>query len=936
MAKTRQTAVALLYLAHLYSGVLARTSTRPPPSPVRTIVLLTTPYRSPVPTVARTLSTTPSSAQGPHRTTKPALTRTERPHTDRSSSATTPASPGTVPSTSSSSSIWPSTTVLRTSTVNGSTLSTAAKSTTKLTTKSTVTRTTTGGTTKTTTVSKTASTTTTSSTPLSDGECPPGTYRVWHWISDYVPSALAAALLHVNSTDTAGQCHAACTGGSRRKSCISYVFRPAERKCSLYAFRFLDDGITFIKAKTEFFFESHCRNFILPQCPLTQQLPVLRYARGQYYDPGSGYREEVDTAITLDQCLDSCIATWDTERKCQSVSYGKEKGTVCKLNYRSSDGKELSRSAYYDFYEYTCFKDPDICSSRTQSNRVWFAFTNRSYAIDPDENDIISGVKSYVGCQNLCFYHRGRMCKSVVYRPDTGQCLMYNARYEQRKEIGLNVYQYQCPEKNIKQCSSNMELIWAQFQGRTLPEHHDHVIADVDTARECQQRCLNMSSWVCKSIVYDVASKSCILSGTNREQTALVVTGQLKDRDVSYYEWLCKLETCFGRTEKVYFVLEKKLLKYRDDAVYEGVTTFRECLMKCAELTTFTCRSLEYSDKTLVCRLSEVTAAEAEEGELVDSNTEQYNYVEWRCRNYETNPCQGQSDSVLYWSEVPRSRLQGGYIKKSTNVHSQGKCEELCFTNTQCRSVEYQEATSDCRINNANTDIKDVMQSNDDHKYLEWRCAKPQYKPCHDDEENYWEAFVGRRYHNPSKLTITKVSVSTLIACQLLCLKAKQGGKLNCESVQYHYQNRTCYVFSGTARRDQLVPDDINIVYLERHCRKVKFSRCTPGTRFLPNITVQGRALSTDPHAMAYKSSSPVECQTLCEYHRIFQCESVDYSSANKECVLHAVRQIDGLKTVVSPSYNHYEMGCVVPVMPATGDAEKLVHELENWKKGKN
>jgi len=107
-----------------------------------------------------------------------------------------------------------------------------------------------------------------------------------------------------------------------------------------------------------------------------------------------------------------------------------------------------------------------------------------------------------------------------------------------------------------------------------------------------------------------------------------------------------------------------------------------------------------------------------------------------------------------------------------------------------------------------------------------------------------------------------------------------------------------------------------SIISMRSHPLPVKFSRCTPGTRFLPNITVQGRALSTDPHAMAYKSSSPVECQTLCEYHRIFQCESVDYSSANKECVLHAVRQIDGLKTVVSPSYNHYEMGCVVPVMP--------------------
>lgn len=761
---------------------------------------------------------------------------------------------------------------------------------------------------------------------MSTEGCPVGTYRVWYWISDYVPVSLIPGLSQVNNIDTAGQCQAACAAGSPNNSCVSFAFRPAERKCILYSFRFLDPGVTFTGAKTNFFFERRCKNYSLPRCHSTQQMPVLRYIKDRYYDPGAEHGEEIP-AETLDQCLSACARTWNSERMCQSVNYGKEASGVCKLIYKSRGNSELSSSVHYDFYEYTCFKDPDICSSRTQANRVWFAFTNRSYAVDPDEDDVISDVSSYVGCQNLCFYHRQKLCKSIVYRADTRQCLLYKDRYDLKVQIGHDLYQYRCPEKNIKQCSSNMELIWARFQGRTLPDHHDKVIGGIETAKQCQTICLNLSTWVCKSVIYDEATKVCILSGTNRaDKAVLVVTSREKQQNISYYEWFCKLGSCFERTEKVYFEFPNKVLRYRDDVIYSDVSTFEGCLTKCAQLTLFTCRSLEYSDKTLTCRLSELTAADAEEGELMDSDDEQYRYVEWRCRYYKANLCSGEPGSTFYWSELPRSRLQGGYIKKSGNVHSQGKCEELCVNTSLCQSVEYTDTASECEINNVNTEIKVIVPSTDEYKYLEWRCAKPEYKPCVTDEENYWEAFVGRRYRNPSKLTITKSSVATLTACQHLCLKVKQAAEINCESVEYLGHNKTCYLFSGKARRDQLVHDDVNIVYLERHCRKVKFNRCTPGTRFLPNITIEGRALRTDPHAAVYTAYSLQECQSLCQYHRIFQCESIDHSLAEQKCVLHAVKRVDGLETVVSSTYNHYEMGCVVPVLSATAGAENIVH----------
>ena len=93
----------------------------------------------------------------------------------------------------------------------------------------------------------------------------------------------------------------------------------------------------------------------LPRCPSSQQMPVLRYIKDRYYEPGAEDGEEI-LAETLDQCLSACAGTWNSQRRCQSVNYGKQTGSVCKLIYKSRGTDELSTSVHYDFYEYTCFK----------------------------------------------------------------------------------------------------------------------------------------------------------------------------------------------------------------------------------------------------------------------------------------------------------------------------------------------------------------------------------------------------------------------------------------------------------------------------------------------------------------------------------------------------------------------------------------------------
>ncbi|KAG7175776.1 Glucose-dependent insulinotropic receptor-like 1 [Homarus americanus] len=215
-----------------------------------------------------------------------------------------------------------------------------------------------------------------------------------------------------------------------------------------------------------------------------------------------------------------------------------------------------------------------------------------------------------------------------------------------------------------RRCPKN-KLTFLKSLNTELGGAHDtevHKGVDLD---ECKKKCIDSVSIFCRSIEYNTASKTCVISDEDSISKPHELRASTSDHN-EYYQVFC----IDGEKVKGDYMFENSATQplnqryendvrtafqlYRDsrldlDSGFRGYRempqrlTLAECLDECLEERSFTCRSVMHSEYSQICRLSEYDKLN---GRLVPDR--EFNYFENLMENLLVNQrTSGSSDSSV-------------------------------------------------------------------------------------------------------------------------------------------------------------------------------------------------------------------------------------------------------------------------------------------------
>ncbi|XP_011504229.1 PREDICTED: uncharacterized protein LOC105367274 [Ceratosolen solmsi marchali] len=227
---------------------------------------------------------------------------------------------------------------------------------------------------------------------------------------------------------------------------------------------------------------------------------------------------------------------------------------------------------------------------------------------------------------------------------------------------------------------------------------------------ECEDRCLNEFSFVCRSATYDVSMRSCSLSRfTRRTHPEL-----LEDNANSEY-----LEnTCLNAEHRcdglaVFIKEENKRLRGPFEVDIYTNLTLDECQALCLRAEKYFCRSVEFDEQTRQCVISEEDSV-SQRDDIGISSTPSYHFYDLVCLDNPRGseyPDNSVSSHLFTDGRRPdtafqrfrNSRLSGEFHSEITG-RSLSECLDECLRQTsfQCRSAVYSENYRTCRLSRFN------------------------------------------------------------------------------------------------------------------------------------------------------------------------------------------------------------------------------------------
>nr|CAI5863577.1 unnamed protein product [Callosobruchus analis] len=242
-------------------------------------------------------------------------------------------------------------------------------------------------------------------------------------------------------------------------------------------------------------------------------------------------------------------------------------------------------------------------------------------------------------------------------------------------------------------------------------------IKEVNAANrtECEDKCLNEFSFVCRSATFDAKMRMCTLSRfTRRTHPELLVD----DRDSDYLENTCLNadRRCDGLA--VFIKEENKRLGGPFEAEMFTNLTLEDCQAMCVRAEKYFCRSIEYDEMTKQCTLSEEDSI-SQKDDLGTASSPSHNFYDFACldsprgQEYPDNSV----TSHLFSGKKPDTAFQryrnsrlGGEHHSEISGRSLSECLDECLRQPsfQCRSAEYSERYRTCRLTRYNQ--KDGMR----------------------------------------------------------------------------------------------------------------------------------------------------------------------------------------------------------------------------------
>ncbi|XP_015594188.1 uncharacterized protein LOC107267249 isoform X3 [Cephus cinctus] len=232
---------------------------------------------------------------------------------------------------------------------------------------------------------------------------------------------------------------------------------------------------------------------------------------------------------------------------------------------------------------------------------------------------------------------------------------------------------------------------------------------------DCEDRCLNEFSFVCRSATYDAALRSCSLSRfTRRTHPELLEDNPNSD----YLENTClnAERRCDGLA--VFIKEENKRLRGPFEVDIYTNLTLEECQALCLRAEKYFCRSVEYDEQTRQCVISEEDSV-SQKDDIGISSSPSYHFYDLVCLdNHPSAVARGSEypdNSVTSHLFAPgrrpdtafqryrNSRLSGEFPSEITG-RSLSECLDECLRQTsfQCRSAVYSEHFHTCRLSRYN------------------------------------------------------------------------------------------------------------------------------------------------------------------------------------------------------------------------------------------
>ncbi|XP_070514918.1 uncharacterized protein Nompa isoform X3 [Cardiocondyla obscurior] len=281
---------------------------------------------------------------------------------------------------------------------------------------------------------------------------------------------------------------------------------------------------------------------------------------------------------------------------------------------------------------------------------------------------------------------------------------------------------------------------------------------------DCEDRCLNEFSFVCRSATYDTALRSCSLSRFTRRTHPELLED---DPNSDYLENTClnAERRCDGLA--VFVKEENKRLRGPFEVDIYTNLTLDECQALCLRAEKYFCRSVEFDEQTRQCVISEEDSVSQKDDIGVSSSPSHHFYDLVCLDNPRGSEYPDSSPSSHLFSDGRRpdtafqryrnSRLSGEFHSEITG-RSLSECLDECLRQTsfQCRSAVYSEHYHTCRLSRFNQrdgnriiyDADYDYYENLMHQYLDGDRDGPGYRPDPlGQDTNFGRPSLGRPGH---------------------------------------------------------------------------------------------------------------------------------------------------------------------------------------------
>ena len=276
-----------------------------------------------------------------------------------------------------------------------------------------------------------------------------------------------------------------------------------------------------------------------------------------------------------------------------------------------------------------------VCASDDCVHGHYFFEKVIGHALESAEEQVMQA--SVLDCELLCD-KAGIRCKSAAVDYAKGLCLKLDRNSQGRSRelkriVGKAYVEKVCLQMPVPRCSGSQGTVaFIRVPGIELASYAKHLQL-VQSRQECQQKCVEESSFRCKSALYDEAAAVCKLSPDSIH--SLPPSSQVSrssDDRTSHMENTCNYDGSFAAACRTQKHAGRRLIYA--DSVTSGVQPASACEALCRQSPT--CRSFGYGLTSHECSLSAVSSRIPDVQLTVPSTA--HDYYEFECGDLTPTP----------------------------------------------------------------------------------------------------------------------------------------------------------------------------------------------------------------------------------------------------------------------------------------------------------